>query len=103
MEEAPPPAPVAQCLEEPDVPSMAKVGSTVAFKVKACRDGDVTLHYRAAGASSWFRKAMTKRVGVRVAMVPLDETFAEGMEWFIAAEGVSVGSASKPSRIAVSP
>jgi serine/threonine protein kinase len=99
----PPPAPARQCIKSVSVSSTVKLGGSVAFKASLCRDGDVTLKYRASGTTSWYTKRMVLRVGVWSAIVNVDDVFAPGIDWYVVAEEASEGSASSPKRINVTP
>jgi hypothetical protein len=101
--EPPPAAPIQQCIKDVDAPGEVKIGGSVAFKASLCRDGDVTLKYRAVGSERWYTKQMVKRVGAWFALINVDDAFATGIDWYVVSEGASKGSAAAPRRITVTP
>ncbi len=98
---APAPVEVAQCFTSVPVPTSAAVGSSVPFRAKTCKEGSVTLFYRAAGSPSWFQRNLRLALGSYSTTITLDPSLGETVEWYLGADGVTWGSASAPKTLKV--
>ncbi len=101
VEAPPPPAPKAQCFEGVTAPTSVVRGSTLAVRTKTCKDGTVTLYYRASGAGSWFSKNLAKVVGSYSTTIPIGDGYEKGVEWYLSSDGATHGSAGNPKSVRV--
>ncbi|MCB9662551.1 MAG: serine/threonine protein kinase [Alphaproteobacteria bacterium] len=101
QEAPPPPPPPSQCFKDVDVASSVSKGASLAVAAKTCVKTDVTLHYRSAGGGSWFTKKLSFVLGGYRAVIDVDDTFAEGVEYYLSADGVTYGSAGRPKKVKV--
>ncbi|TVQ90950.1 MAG: hypothetical protein EA397_10660 [Deltaproteobacteria bacterium] len=91
-----------QCLEVKEAQGI-RVGSRAAFEARLCdEDGSpVTLWYRPAGAQTWQSVGMPLTLGAHRAVLPIDERFADGLDFYIQTTGASHGSRENPRRVGV--
>ncbi len=99
--EAPPAPPKAQCFEGVTVPTSVERGSTLPVRTKTCKEGTVTLYYRASGAGSWFSKNLAKVVGSYSTTIPIGDGYEKGVEWYLSSDGATHGSAGNPKSVKV--
>jgi hypothetical protein len=102
VEPVTPPHAPAQCVKVTP-PSNVVLGQSAVFKASLCdEDGaQVTLWFRAIGGT-WQSRLMPLALGSHTQKILLDETFRDGLEFYIQTGAASQGTASQPMRVEVS-
>ena len=103
--ETPPPRAVearAQCFDAVTAPTSVARGEVLAIRATTCKDAAVVLHYRPAGSDRWFAKNLPKTLGKYSAAIQVDDSYADGVEWYLSSDGTTYGDAGSPKRVKVS-
>lgn len=99
----PRPQPVArQCIQVKEATGIT-IGARAPFEARLCdEDGSpVTLWYRPAGSQTWQSVGMPLTLGAHRAVVPIDDRFVDGLDYYIQTTGASHGTRDNPKRVGV--